>query len=361
MHSPASPQVASRGALEPLATRAALQQLPKRQALWVAGSVATALATATTSLWLLRPEIALTLSIAVGAGLVHPRRLWAAPLVAAGVTLAGLLCYAAGIPAVIGAGAAAGLLATWMIPERTDSIDLLNGGLAGLAGSSIGLWSALTLLPTLPAAITAALTAGLVALAGSFALIPAALRFDREPQVPTLRNIQRVLKVAYRPPVFRALELYRSSHAQAPDRQTRRGLAEVAMWVFRLQQTRQSLDTELGEIDPDSVKHRIAKYQDLPDDTDAFTRERRQATVAHLERLLEHRELIRVEGRRNEALVDYALAFLEEARAGLAVARRLPSESLPDRLPEVLERLRSQAQEGDARRRTARELSTLES
>ncbi|MBX2803862.1 MAG: hypothetical protein KTR31_39670 [Myxococcales bacterium] len=362
MPSPGSLQpVTPAGALQPFDSKAALEQLPRRQALWVAGSTATALLTAATSLWTIQPEIALTLTIAVGAALVHPRKLWAAPLVAAGVTLAGLLFFLLQAPAVIGAGAMAGALATWMVPQRTDWVDSLNGALGGLAGSSIGLWVATSLIPAaLPVSIAAALTAGTVALVGSQGLLPAALRFDHQPQLPSIREIQRALKVAYRPPVFRAIDLYKNSQAQAPDHETRKGMAEVATWVFRLQVTLQTLDMELAQIDPEQVRNRISQNRDLPPETDDFTRDRRNATAHHLERLLDHREVIAVERRRTDALVDYALAFLEEARAGLAVARRLPGEAVPDRLPEVLDRLRNQAKEGDARRRTARELDHLE-
>ena len=68
---------------------------------------------------------------------------------------------------------------------------------------------------------------------------------------------------------------------------------------------------------------------------------------------------IQTERQRTEALVDYALAFLEEARAGLAIARELPGEASPDRLPEVLGRLRDHATEGDVRRRTNREMGKI--
>jgi hypothetical protein len=74
---------------------------------------------------------------------------------------------------------------------------------------------------------------------------------------------------------------------------------------------------------------------------------------------MEHRHLIDIERQRTHALVEYALAFLEEVRAGLAVARELPGEAIPERLSEVLGRLRGQAKAGDARRRTAREMTSI--
>lgn len=362
MTSPGDPLVQrSAAALAPWAERTALEQLPRRQAYWVAGSTVAGGLTAVASFWALQPELALALALGVGASLVDPRRLWASPLVVAAVALAGLGCVVMGWPAVIGAGAAAGALATWLFPQRTDALDIVHGALGGLAGSSIGLWVATALVPSsLPLAATAALTAAMVALIGSQGLLPVAVRFDQAPQLPTPRQVQKALKVLYRPPVFRALDLYHGSQSVAPDRDTRRGMAEVATWVFRLQITLQTLDSELAQIDPEQVNARIAQCRDLPADADEFTRERRAATATHLERLLDHRALIGVERNRTEALVDYALAFLEEARAGLAVARELPGEAVPDRLPEVLHRLRDHAREGDARRRTAREVGSMD-
>ncbi|MEQ1501196.1 MAG: hypothetical protein ABMB14_03155 [Myxococcota bacterium] len=361
MTSPGELVPAPAGALQPWVERSALEQLPKRQALWIVGATAAATVTAALPLWAVAPELALALALGAGASLVDPRRLWAAPLVIAAVGLAGLLCIATGIPAVIGAGATAGALATVLFPHRTDWLDVVHGALGSLAGASIGLWVATMLIPAAtPTVLAAALTGALVTLLGAQGLLPVALRFDQAPQLPTAREIAKALKIQYRPPVFRALDLYGGAQAQAPDRDTRRGMAEVATWVFRLEVTLQTLDTELAQIDPEQVRARIDSHTNLAADVDEFTRERRQATVVHLERLLQHRRAIEIERSRTEALVDYALAFLEEARAGLAVARELPGEASPERLPEVLHRLRHSAQEGDARRRTARELGSMQ-
>ncbi len=339
----------------------ALAQLPKRQALWIGAQVIATLAAAAAGLWTTHPELALTFGLAVGASAVNPKKLWASPLVIAAISMAGLFFYINEWPAVIGAGAVAGALASWLQPQRTDWLDHVNGGLGVLTGSSLGLWAASTLVPAaLPAALIAGLTALIVGLVGSQGMLPVAYRFDQLPSLPSARQIRRLLRVAYRRPVFKAIELYRGSHRSAPDVETRRGMAEVATWVFRLQQTLQTLDKELESIDPVEIGQRIAACEDLPADVDQFTKERRMATATHLNRLLEHRKAIDVERGRTEALVEYALAFLEEARAGLAVARELPGEAVPDRLPEVLDRLRSQAKEGDARRRTAREMSTMQ-
>ncbi len=354
------PAVAATTGIQPWVERSALEQLPRRQALWVAGAGAAGVLAGFSGLWALQPELGLSMALGLGASLVDPRRLWVAPLAIAGCGLAGLLFAMIGLPAVIGAGAAAGVVASLLFPQRTDWLDVVHGGLASLAGASIGLWVATTLLPSwLPLALVGALTAGIVSLVGSQGLLPIALRFDQVPQLPSQRLVARTLRLPYRPPVFRALDLYQAAQAQAPDSETRRGMAEVATWVYRLQVTLQTLDSELSIIDPDQVQHRIAQCMDGHPDDDEFTRDRKAATAKHLVRLLDHRALIQTERRRTDALVDYALAFLEEARAGLAVAQRLPGEASPDRLPEVLHRLRDHAREGDTRRRTARELGAM--
>lgn len=338
----------------------ALSQLPRHQALWVFGQVVAAAGAGALGLWSTHPEIALTLCIAAGAALANPFRLWSAPLVAGGVTATGLLFSMVEWPAVIGAGAAAGALAAWSLPWRTDWLDSVNAALGTLTGSSIGLFAATGVVPeTLPAGLAPVLTAALVGVVGSLGLLPVAIRFDQHPTLPSRREVEKALRVPYRPPVYRALDLFGAARKATSDAETRRGLAEVATWVYRLQVTLQARDVELEAIDERDIRDRIARC--LEDaSADPVTRERRAATAQHLERLLEHREQIQVERGRIEAEVEYALAFLEEARAGLALARELPGETIPERLPAVLDRLRTQARDGDARRRTARELDKLE-
>jgi len=94
-------------------------------------------------------------------------------------------------------------------------------------------------------------------------------------------------------------------------------------------------------------------------DTDAFVRDRHKAAVEHLKQTKEHRHALSVERDRTSALLDYALAFLEEARAGLAVARIQPGHDIPERLHDVLGRLRSYAHERHAERTIAAELGIL--
>ncbi|MCA9567098.1 MAG: hypothetical protein KC656_04610 [Myxococcales bacterium] len=335
----------------------ALPELPARQATWVGVQVLAAGAVGVLGIWAFHPELALSAAIGAGAGSVNPKKLWALPIVVVAVVLAGMLCTAYQVPAVIGAGAAAGALATWLLPHRTDWLDHLNGALGTLAGSSLGLWAATSLIPSsVPLVISAMLTAGFVGLVGSQGLLPAAIRYDAGPDLPSASQIKSTLQLRYRPPVLKALALHDAAQKHAPDRDTRRGLAEVATWVYRLQLTRQTLDTEAEAIDPIAIRERIDAYENLGPEADEFTRDRRLATAQHLSRLLEHRKAIDVEIGRNEALVDYALAFLEQARAGLAVARQLPGDAMPDRLDEVLTRLRAHAEEGEVRRQSAREV-----
>jgi hypothetical protein len=339
--------------------RSAIQVLPQQQAGWVAASMATAGGLSMIGLWTREPELALAVSMGCGAAAIHPRRVWALPLVTLTTLIGGWISGAAEIAPVLGAGAVLGVWCAWLALQQPDWLDAVNGALGTAAGSTLGLWVAQQLLPLpIDGAARSMLTAGLVGLIGSQALLPLALRFDT-PKIPSLGQIRRTLQVPYRPPVFRALDLCRAAMREAPDPECRRGLAEVATWVFRLETTLQSLDRELQSIDPIAIDSRISLCEG-DNSSDPFTRERRQATVAHLRRLLAHREAIVVEHQRSEALVDYALAFLEEMKAGLAVAFEFPGEAAPERLPDVLERLRSHSAAGDARRRTAREVGRLD-
>lgn len=340
--------------------QAPLAVLPLRQTGWVLATTGAAAGLSLAGLWADQPELSLSLALSLGPIAACPRRAWALPLVAGGVVLAGLAVSAVGLPAIIGAGAAAGLAASLMLPDRTDALDLVNGTLGGLAGAALGLFAALQLAPALQGTLLGTvLTAAVVGLVSSQALLPVALRLEGAGGAPSRGRILRTLREPYRPPAFRALELFNRARPQAPDARTRKGLAEVTSWVYRLQLALQTHDDALGTIDPEDVQARIDACL-AEDDADAFTLERRAATATHLRRLLEHRAKLSRERRRTEALVEYALAFLEEASAGLALARELPGEASPDRLPEVLRRLRDHAEAGDARRATQRELDVLQ-
>lgn len=338
---------------------APVARLPGRQARWVAAQATVAGGLFLSGLWDSQPELSLSIALAAGPIAALPRRVWALPLVGGGVVAAGLSAAALGLPAIVGAGAVAGLCTALLVPDETDLVDMLNATLATLAGATLGLFAAVQLTEPLQGTLLGTvILAGLVGLVASQGLLPLALRV-RSDGLPSRALVQRTLRVPYRHPVFRGLDLFQRTRPHAPDRRTRSGLAEVASWIHKLQLTLQSHDDALDTIDPDAVRARIDRCLS-DEEQDDFTRERQQATATHLQRLLDHRAALHQERRRTEALVDYALAFLEEASAGLALARQLPGEASPDRLPEVLHRLRDHAEAGDVRRKTHRELAELQ-
>lgn len=331
--------------------------VPARQALWTASQSAAAGLIAVTGLWARAPETAMVLALAVGVSLVRPARAWAFPLVAGGALIGGQVTAAVGLSPLVGAGFTAGLALVWLLGEHKGLADYLQGGFGTSAGSALGLWLAHSVVPDLAGSLWGAvLAASVTAVVASQVLWPLSARRDVL-SVPRARHVRRALEKFYQPPVFRALELYSTATLRAPDHEAQHGLAEVTTWVFRLQHTLQTLDRELRTINPSAIRERIASCH--TEEADAFTRERRLATAAHLERLLAHRDAMALEIVRTTALVEYSLAFLEEARASLTVAQHLPGDTIPDRLPEVLDRLRTHAAAGDARRRTARELAPL--
>ncbi len=337
---------------------ATVSALIQRQSGWVTGSVLTGGLLGLTGTWFAHPELAASLTIAGGLATVDRKRWWSIPVVAAGVVLGGLAAEALSLPAALGAAAVAGALSTRMLGHAADTLDSVHGALAATITTGIALVVTAGSVPTITATspvLGALIAAALIGLGSAQGMLPAALRSER-PNVPTPRQIRAALRPAYRSTAYKAVDLYKAAAARATDPETRHGLGEVTTWVFLLQGAVQTLDDELGAIDRDDVNRRLSRLEADGETTDAFTIERRQATAQHLQRLLQHRVTLEVERGRTDALVHYALAFLEEARASLALARPLPGEDAPDRLPEVLQRLRIDAAAGLARRSAAMEV-----
>jgi len=291
-----------------------------------------------------------SMPIALGTGLLfaRPRQLLRAPFILS----AGLAAVAGaawlGAPTPFAAAAVIGALVGW----GRDRVEMVNGALAALAGVGLGLLAsqALSLPPLAETVMSGTL--------GALMLVPSALVWKPRAKVPTPRHIELTLKKPFRPSPMRAREIFDHLRTSKPDEQTLDGLAEVSMWVYDLGRSLQALEHELESVDVNELVDRIELLRMEADETeDAFTRERQLATARHLQSLLGHAEQIRLERERSRSMQDYALAYLEEARMGLALARALPGDAAPSRLGEVLDRLRSHAQESETRRKTAREVS----
>jgi hypothetical protein len=249
--------------------------------------------------------------------------------------------------------AAAALIGGLAIGKGT--LGRIEAGLAGLAASLLALWMH-SLIGGLPVDLQDPALLLLMGLATSQVLLPAALRFRAAAVVPSPAQISRTLTQSYRAPCMRAWQLDQEV-ASAPDPHTREGLAEVGGWVYRLALTLQTLDADIHSIKAEEVaQRRDALLAEAATTEDSFIRDRHQGTARHLDRLLEHRVALQRERDRTASLQDYALAYLEEARAGIALARVLPGERTPEQLGVVLDKLRTHAAESGARRQAAREL-----
>jgi len=237
----------------------------------------------------------------------------------------------------------------------------LQGALAGATTAALGgELAGLVRSPALGQSWLLAAGVGLLTLAVAQTLWLGAIDWISSDRVPSPRVINNTLPAPFREPCHRAWTLDSALATEARDPDTRDGLGEVAAWVYRLSWTMASLSRELEAMNPEQLGARLEQARKTASEaTDALTREPREATVRHIEQLVAHRDAIALELERTRALIDYALAFLEQARAGLTLARVRPGEGMPDRLTEVLGRLRSQTAEGDARRRTARQLTPL--
>jgi len=344
-------------------TRERAKLLGRRQLAWTAWVTAASGWFALLGITGARPELAIALALSCAVLGVRPGKLLLAPLVVAGVAFAGLAASGLGLPAALAAGAAAGAFLVGLGDEPADRMDYVNGTLAGAAATGLGLWTAGMLVPAaLPLGVEAIVSGLVFGLVSAQALVPITAVWTRRPALPNERAIKIRLAEPYRAAPKRAVSLYRQLKSMHPGRPTLGGLEEVACWVYRLAGALQTLDRELLGVDAEGVRERIVQLTEkATGDDDTFTRERRLATAQHLETLLNHTQRLGVERERMYSLQEYALAYLEEARMGLLLAKKLPGETAPARLDEVLARLRTHAQEGETRRQTARELTTLRS
>ncbi len=362
----------------------AAARLPRRQLAWTLAQTAAALGLAATGLGGRAPELGLALALGLGATASAPRRAPQALAVALGAGLLGLLAGAVGeadstlalltdpVAAatwarpgldalqvlVVGAAVGAGL--PWLERRhRPGPADHLHGALAGAAAVALATWAGATIGGLLWTPTVAALVGALVsALVMSQALVVAGLRSRASQRIPSPAQIRATLSPARQRPALAAAALDAQLSAASPDADTRDGLGEVAAWVYRLQWTLSGLDRERDSIGGIALEQRILEQTEAAMAAgDTLTRERHLATVSHLERMRHHRETIEAERGRTAALSDYALAYLEEARLALALAQVQPGDHTPDRLGDVLHRLRAHAAERAAQRSVARELA----
>ncbi|MDG1480900.1 MAG: hypothetical protein P8R54_14990 [Myxococcota bacterium] len=253
---------------------------------------------------------------------------------------------------IIGAGLA------WMRTDL-DRWQLIQTTLAGIATVGLGWWASIRLLGGMPTEpLAAGLHGVLFGLLASQLTVVAALRYSVTQRIPSPRRIKAALAPQYQPPCIKAHRLDTALAAHASDDDIRDGLGEVAAWIYKLQWSLQVIDREIEAISDMDLQTRIAQlYADAEQSDDEFVVERCVAAAGHLEKLRSHREGLAQERNRVAALVEYAAAYQEEARAGLVLARMQPGDYIPARLNDVLGRLRAHAQAQRAARDTARELA----
>ncbi len=332
-----------------------LPTLPRRVLTWSLWQTAAWLLLAAVGLG----ESAFTPAVAIGiaACTARPRHLPLAALVVPTGVLAVLAATAMGIPAWSAAGLVGGLAAAWLSLGRHQPWRLVNTALAGATLLPLGLLAQHQLSSLLPAGLALPVTT-LIA-SGVTALLLVVMAVDWRPlaRIPSPRRIRATLAPQYQPPCLQAWEHDRVVRKMAPDRETRDGLGEVAAWVYRLSIGLQEQDGELTLLSTEDIGERVTVARRAVYETDdAYTRDRRQATLRHLERMEQHRDALALERQRTESLVDYALATLAEARAGLAFSRRGTGGPAPEGIDQVLQRLRAHATAEAARRDTVREL-----
>ena len=332
-----------------------LPTLPRRILTWSLWQTAAWLGLAAAGLG--ESAFAPAVAIGIAACTARPKHLVMAALVIPAAVLSVLAATAIGVPAWSAAGLVGGLAAAWLSLGRRQPWRLANTALAGAALLPLGMLAQHHLAALLPAALALPVTAMVASSITALLLLVMAVDFRPLARIPSPRRIRSTLAPAYQEPCLQAWEHDRVVRTMAPDRETRDGLGEVAAWVYRLSIGLQEQDTELDLLSHEDIGARVTAARKAVYETDdAYTRDRRKATLRHLERMEQHRDALALERQRTESLVDYALATLAEARAGLAFSRRGTGGPAPEGIDEVLQRLRTHATAEAARRDTAREL-----
>ena len=348
----------------------ASKTLLSRQMIWTVVQAATAAGLAALGLAAGQPALAVAGALSAAVFAANIRRPVRAAAVAA-ATLGSVFTLSL-FPATTGgaigisgaqvliAGGIVGAGLAWMNADL-DRWQLIQTTLAGVATVGLGWWASTRLMGGLPTdALSAGLHGAIFGLLACQGAVIASLRYNIVQRIPNVRKIKATLRPDYQPACLKAHRLDEELASNAPDRDIRDGLGEVAAWIYRLQWNLQIMDREIEEISDMDLQSRIAQlYSDAESADDDFIRDRRMAAAQHLEQLVGHRGTLALERDRIDALVEYAAAYQEEARAGLVLARMKPGDYIPARLDDVLTRLRSHSQEQLVARNTARELARI--
>lgn len=165
-------------------------------------------------------------------------------------------------------------------------------------------------------------------------------------------RVHQALSVRRRPAVFRALQRAEQGWMCTRDVDVRSGLDEVSNWVFTLQVHQQAIDRDVAVL-----ACATTQSTETPDGRDAFAAKQRAAASSLRARQEDHVRTLRVEAERTSALVEFALAWLDDAVASLTVAQRTAQVAAPIDMDRILARLRAHEREQDALRRTLVELA----
>lgn len=332
-----------------------IASLPKRELTWTVLQAGISYGLILSPLFEAGDYLVPTIALGITAAATKLRSIWSLPL-AALVPATAYAAHLAGLPeaslAGLAAGAAVGIL-TNKSKWRT-----LNTALAGAALLPIGQYAATQILTSIPGSIGLVTSLLVSALITAQIILVSDTDFKPIIRIPSARVIRATLEKPYQESCLKALDHDQAIQKDAPDKVTRDGLGEIAAWVYHLALSMQTQDKELNSQSDEELSQRLISAKDAIENAgDNYIKERRQATLKHLETMVRHRQSLRLERERTESLSDYALATLEEARAGLALSRQLPGAHTPEGINEVLQRLRSHTSEESAKRQTARELA----
>ena len=319
---------------------------------WVLGSAGGAALAVALGVPRDRWEVVIAATIAVGASIARPER--AALLLGAG----GGTAWAAWQAGIAPTPAVAAVVSACLAPPAWVTAAWSAWIAAAMAAAALAV-GRIAVADWTPPALQWATLAAWVA-AGSAVGEVAVAWWGAAPTAPHPAVRLDGLDGAPREAAARAVALLRAV-PDAADAPVRAQLTELTGWVVSLADATQQLAADVRAVDAWDAGARLDALAVAPDAADPFTRDRRAATVQHLRGVLAHRAALALELDRTEALGACALACMEEAIAGLAVARQRPGASAPDGLAAMLTHLRAQARSAQARRASVWEVDGVAS
>lgn len=252
----------------------------------------------------------------------------------AAIILSGIVLWRFELQHAAFASAIGGMAWASSMDNPLPRMQTIHSGIASLIAHNAMFWFAFPILPI--SSLTLNLL--LLAITPNIALLYASWKRDYPP-VPNILSTIAELPTPFRGPIQKARQSVHYLESQHISAHTRRGIIEVLNAIIALQHLRLQLQLEQSNCDTEHLQKRLehtnAKILHSP------FRATLQATSHQLEQLLHRHTRLQHESARCEALVDYAVSFLQDTRIQYSLSNGVKSLDIQIGLTGVLKSIRN--------------------